>query len=92
MYSRKAQTVKIYLKDRGNHMFIRAVLTMHNSWLEVRGKQVAREYSPGSGSWDPPKKGIIADAKADHIYPEAAIQFIEINDEKVDLRHFKKEK
>ena len=94
MYNRAATQVKIVLKDNSysrEHVYLRAVLTLHNSWLEVKGIQVTRDYKPKSGPWDSAKLGMRKAKPVNRIYPEAAIHYVEINNEKVDLRKFKKE-
>jgi len=94
MYNRAAANVKIVLKDNSysrEHIYLRAVLTLHNSWLEVKGIQVTRDYKPKSGPHDTASRGTIKPKPVNRIYPEAAIHYVEINNEKVDLRKFKKE-
>ena len=95
MYTRKAEKVRIVFTERGEHIFIKASLTLHDSWLEVKGRQVDRDYVPAVGDpkWGSKAvRGTIVDGQADHIYPESAIKYIDVNNKKVDLRHFKKGK
>ena len=94
MYNRAAAKVKIILRADDmarEHVFLRAVLTLHNSWLEVKGIQVTRDYKPKSGPYDTASRGTIKPKPVNRIYPEAAVRYVEINNEKVDLRKFKKE-
>jgi hypothetical protein len=95
MYNRAAAQVKIVLRDNSDyareHVYLRAVLTLHNSWLEVKGIHVTKDYKPKSGPWDPAERGTRKAKPVNRIYPEAAVRYVEINNEKVDLRKFKKE-
>lgn len=94
MYNRAASEVKIVLRADDmcrEHKYLRAVLTLHNSWLEVKGIQVTRDYKPKSGLYDTASRGTRKAKPVNRIYPEAAIRYVEINNEKIDLRKFKKE-
>lgn len=92
MYSRNAQKVKIHIKGRdATHTYLRATLTMHNSWLEIRGQRIKREPYKAKQSWDKSSRGVIGKDTEDRIYPEASIEFIEVDDKKVDMRQYKKE-
>jgi len=89
MYKRAATRVKIVRED-GTEIYLKAVLILHNSWLEVKGWFVERDYKPASGPWDPASRGSVRKKPMNRIYPEGTIKYIEINDEKVDMRKFKK--
>ena len=94
MYNRAAPQINIVLKENDmsrNHRYLRAVVTLHNNWLEVKGMQVTRDYRPKSGPYDKASRGTIKAKPVNRIYPEAAIRYVEIENEKVDLRKFKKE-
>lgn len=52
---------------------------------------MTRDYRPKSGPYDKASRGTIKAKPVNRIYPEAAIRYVEIENEKVDLRKFKKE-
>lgn len=91
MYHRKAETVTIKLsKDMGTNKFVKALLTMHDSWLEVIGWKVEMDYQPAVGNYSKAVRGRVQQQPVNRIYPEAAIVYLEIDNTKVSMRQFKK--
>jgi len=89
MYNRKAETVTIKLsKEAGTNKFVKAVLTLHDSWLEVIGWRVERDYDAREEVRA--HRGVVQKQPVNRIYPEAAIQYIEIDNTKVSMRQFRK--
>jgi len=92
MYHRKAQHLIIRFTDNRamDQVFVRARLTLHESWLEVQGWQVKCEHETKT-SWKKGRKGVIVSKEMHRIYPEAAVLFVNIDEEKIDMRRYKKE-
>ncbi len=91
MYTRIAQHVLIKFKgDGGRHQFLRAKLRMHNTWLEVEGWQVRRDYKIADYRWQRNERGEVTKEMKNYIYPEGSILLIEVDNKKVDLRKYKK--
>lgn len=58
MHTRKVEQLTIQLKTGGTHKFLKALVTLHGTWIEVVGWQVLRDTKP-SYKWvknDAPKK------------------------------------